>query len=144
LLGSFDHDTLHGEDGNDTLYGEPGNDRLYGENGNDHLDGGSGTDLLAGGAGKDTYDFNSAGDSSPTTRDTIYDFYGAGSLAWDKIDLSGIDANLYVAGNQAFSTYQLSYSNGTLTANIYGTTTDLQILLTGAPQLDIAGGDVVL
>jgi Ca2+-binding RTX toxin-like protein len=152
LYGTYGYDVLYGGEGNDwadgwtendSIYGEGGNDSLEGGNGNDWLNGGSGQDKLHGEAGADTFDYNAASESTLLAPDTIYDFSGTGREG-DKIDLSGIDANLYAAGNQAFHTSQLSYSNGTLTANIYGTAADLQIVLSGAPQLSIAGGDVVL
>jgi hypothetical protein len=49
------------------------------------------------------------------------------------IDLSTIDANVNIAGNQAFATSQLSYSGGMLTTNVHGG--DLRILLIGSPLI---------
>ena len=57
-------------------------------------------DLFTGGAGRDLHDFNAIADSrsGTATRDVITDF----TVLTDKLDLSGIDANPTVAGNQAF------------------------------------------
>ena len=84
--------------GNDKLYGGAGNDVLYGENGDDTLNGGAGADQLYGGGGRDTFVFTSVTDSTPQARDTIYGF-----ATDEKIDLRGIDANVTVANDQAFT-----------------------------------------
>lgn len=85
---------------NDYLDGGAGNDTMRGDAGNDVLLGGQGADRLQGGSGKDVFDYNLLTDSGllAGNRDVISDF-----AAGDKIDLSGIDANAAVAGNQAFS-----------------------------------------
>ncbi|CAN5190729.1 hypothetical protein BH10PSE7_BH10PSE7_12740 [soil metagenome] len=91
---------LAGNDGNDILVGRGGADTLIGGNGNDTLFGSGGGDSLDGGAHRDMFQFLSIGDSTPEDRDTISGFksgYG------DKIDLSLIDANETIAGNNAFA-----------------------------------------
>lgn len=95
-------DLFWGHNGNDTLSGNYGNDRLYGGSGNDKLIGGRDADKLYGGSGADTFIFKSILDSRPTTgeQDKIYDFSRSQG---DKLDVSGVDANLNVSGNQAFS-----------------------------------------
>jgi Ca2+-binding RTX toxin-like protein len=99
LAGKAGNDKLYGGAGKDALSGGAGADRLQGDGGNDTLTGGLGKDVLIGGAGADVFDFNAAQDSAATAaRDEIRDF-----TAVDRIDLSGIDANAAVAGNQAFS-----------------------------------------
>jgi Ca2+-binding RTX toxin-like protein len=100
MLGYTGNDQLDGGSGDDKLYGEAGNDVLKGGAGNDLLNGGTGADVQTGGAGADVFDFNSVNDSANGIglSDTITDFQ-KGS---DKIDLSGIDANTGVGGNQAF------------------------------------------
>ena len=110
LYGGDGNDTLYGMDGIDTLHGENGNDTLDGGNederllvggtGNDTLDGGLGEDTLTGGAGGDTFAFNALAESTVAAPDDVIDFSAA---AGDKIDLSAIDANTLVAGNQAFT-----------------------------------------
>lgn len=119
LNGFWGNDTLNGLGGNDNLYGDLGSDRLsggagadrlYGESGDDQLDGGDGNDFIVGGSGKDTmtggsgsdvFVFNAASETSTlaASRDIIRDF----QIGVDKIDVSAIDANLNVSGNQAFS-----------------------------------------
>jgi len=81
-----------------TLTGSQYNNSLVGGAGADMISGGGGADLLAGGFGADTFVFAAASDSAPTARDVILDF-GAG----DRIDLSGIDANTALAGDQGFT-----------------------------------------
>lgn len=89
--------------GSDRLFGLGGNDRLSGGGGKDLLNGGMGGDKLFGGAGADTFTYESIQDSfgsNAKTRDSIFDF---SSLQKDIIDLSKIDANTKIGGNQAFS-----------------------------------------
>jgi Ca2+-binding RTX toxin-like protein len=72
------------------------------------LVGGAGADVLIGGLGADRFDFDAVSESTATVRDAIRTgggasaFEGAGVSGGDVIDLSGIDANTSVAGNQAF------------------------------------------
>ncbi|HVI34125.1 calcium-binding protein [Phenylobacterium sp.] len=101
MNGGAGHDTLNGGDGNDKLFGDGGQDLLRGGAGRDTLVGGAGPDQLYGGAGDDRFQFNSvtiddvAGGEAV---DNIYDF----THYSDKIDVSAIDANHNVAGDQAF------------------------------------------
>ena len=101
LDGGAGNDTLLGGDGNDRLLGGLDADRLFGGSGNDFLVGGAGKDQLAGGLGADQFVFTNRLDTGagPAGRDVITDFNRAQG---DKIDLSAIDANLRLAGNQAF------------------------------------------
>jgi Ca2+-binding RTX toxin-like protein len=95
-------DHVYGGDGNDTLSGGKGPDLLDGGAGDDVLKGGGGQDTLTGGAGADTFVYRLTSESggSPGVRDRITDFnVGAG----DKIDLSAIDANVNLPGDQAFT-----------------------------------------
>jgi len=130
IYGHSGDDTLAGNGGSDKIYGGSGNDVLKGGGGSDTLVGGSGSDTLLGGLGADVFDFNSVSESpAGAGRDKITDF------SWtdgDKIDLSGIDANVFLAGNQAFSSSQLSYNTAThiFTADVAGGT-DLEIELVG-------------
>ncbi|MBR0557767.1 calcium-binding protein [Ciceribacter sp. L1K23] len=102
LYGDANANSLSGGSGNDILTGGAGADKLSGGAGNDTLSGGAGADDLYGGAGKDTFVFKALSDSTTTAsgRDTIFDFSRADG---DKIDLSQIDANSKVAGNNAFA-----------------------------------------
>lgn len=120
-------------------------DYIFGLGANDTLNGSLGRDIMVGGLGNDTFDYDFVSESPVGfNRDIITDFQGNGPFAGDVINLAGIDANLFVAGNQAFSLAQLSYVGGILTANVFGGP-DLQINLLGAP-LDIVGvtNDVIL
>src|SRR5262249_45617243 len=95
---------ITGNAGNNTLTGAAGVDTLSGRGGDDVLIGGTGNDTMAGGAGSDTFVFNALNESGigAGNNDLITDFEGAGLAGGDIIDLSALDANAGVAGNQAF------------------------------------------
>ena len=94
-------DHLTGDAKDNLINGKGGNDVIDGAAGNDTIIGGAGYDTLTGGAGKDTFAFGSAADigDRPGARDVITDF----TQGQDKIDLSAIDANTKLAGNQEFT-----------------------------------------
>ena len=74
---------------------------MSGGAGNDKLVGSAGTDTIIGGTGADRFQFNLVSDSVVGPKaDKITDFSHAQG---DKIDLSPIDANTVLAGNQAFT-----------------------------------------
>ena len=100
LTGGVGNDTLSGGAGNDQLWSGDGNDSLNGGDGSDYIIGGMGKDTLAGGAGADAFFFMSASESTAAATDKITDFNWADG---DYIDLSRIDANTSLAGDQAFS-----------------------------------------
>jgi Ca2+-binding RTX toxin-like protein len=91
--------TINGLAGNDMLIGMNGNDVLAGNAGADTLIGGMGTDRLFGGPGADTFRFSLPRESLLRAPDRIGDFHHA---QHDLIDLSRIDANTRVTGDQAF------------------------------------------
>ena len=95
------NNSVSGNQVDNYLYGMEGSDYLSGWGGNDTLDGGLGADTLTGGTGKDVFKFNTLADSglTKTTLDVITDFL----IGQDKIDISKIDANTALAGNQAFT-----------------------------------------
>ena len=66
--------------------------------GSDVLIGGLGADVLTGGSDADRFVFRTAGDSTAAAMDRIVDF----RQGEDLIDLSGIDADSMLAGDQAF------------------------------------------
>ena len=103
LFGDAGNDVLRGGDGFDFLDGGVDNDTLVGGNGNDVLFGGAGVDVLIGGAQNDTFRFNNTFESSFGASDVIIDMSGVGVAGGDVIDLSNIDANGLVGGNQAFT-----------------------------------------
>jgi Ca2+-binding RTX toxin-like protein len=105
LEGRGGGDTLRGNGGLDTLVGGAGDDILFGGTDADTLNGGvSGKtfDILNGEAGADTFVFASAEECglSRAFADQLSDFSAAGD--GDRIDLSTIDANTLLAGNQQF------------------------------------------
>jgi Ca2+-binding RTX toxin-like protein len=88
-------------DGSFRIFGGAGadGDQLTGGSGNDLIVGGLGTDMLAGRGGNDIFRFDSAADSGGSGGvDLVMDF-----TLGDLIDLSRIDANSLVDGNQAFT-----------------------------------------
>jgi Ca2+-binding RTX toxin-like protein len=92
---------LAGGSGDNILEGGAGSDLITGGAGNDILIGGTGGDDLYGGTGADKFVFTSIDDFGAAGRlDIIYDF---SSAEGDKIDLTGVDANSNVAGDQAFT-----------------------------------------
>ncbi len=84
--------------GNFRMFGGADADILTGGAGNDTLYGGLGADTLTGGLGLDIFQYRSVAESTPAGRDGIQDF-----TLGDKIDLSRIDANTLLAGDQAFT-----------------------------------------
>lgn len=120
ILGGGD-DQGFGGGGNDFLAGELGSDALFGGANNDELRGGRGQDVASGGTGSDRFVFRAASDStvSPANRDTITDFSTAQG---DIIDLSAIDAEAGVAGNQAFHFITTAFQGnvGELRARVSG------------------------
>jgi serralysin len=153
LTGNEANNTLQGNAGSNLLLGGAGLDYLSGLGGNDVLDGGAGADILLGGAGADSFRFTAAGDSPKGGADRINDFLSG----TDKIDLSLIDANSGVAGNQAFTFLgtgaftgvagQLRYDVVGSQAHIFADTNgdglaDLQIIVSNTPL--VAAGDFVL
>ncbi|WP_075291662.1 M10 family metallopeptidase C-terminal domain-containing protein [Pararhizobium arenae] len=121
-------DKLFGGTANDVLEGGKGNDILMGNAGHDTLYGGAGADDLYGGAGQDVFVFKAASDLGTTANnsDTIFDFNSKD----DRINLSAIDANSKLAGNQAFAFIatksfsgtagELRYEKKSSDTNIYG------------------------
>jgi Ca2+-binding RTX toxin-like protein len=94
------NDVATGTSNADFIIGDDGNDTINGGAGNDTLVGGRGQDVLSGGLGADIFDFDSLVESPVATPDTIIDFFVSQN---DKIDVSTIDANTGVAGDQAFT-----------------------------------------
>lgn len=150
LSGLSGIDLLFGKDGNDQLFGGFGADFLNGGNDNDRLVGGFGGDTLNGGRGNDIFDYNESQESpfNGQDEDLIIGFAGAGTAIGDQIDLSTIDADLTLPGNQAFTEEQISYfkdeeqNHGVLWVEIIGRGTgpELVIELDGDPTLFIQAG----
>lgn len=149
LLGGRGGDTLVGGNGADSIDGSLDNDVLTGGRGNDTLVGGAGADTMTGGTGPDLFILLGPHARSGIGRDVITDFNGAEG---DTIDLSAIDANDGLDGDQSFMFIgaaaftdlgQLRYANGLLQGNFTGNArADIEIALTGTP--DIAAGWILL
>ena len=101
LSGGSGNDFISG-DSNDILASEHGADTLNGGSGNDTLVGGAKADILTGGVGNDTFVFQvglgQENESKVGEADLITDF----QVGHDKIDVSFIDANTNLGGNNLF------------------------------------------
>ncbi|MDJ0716359.1 MAG: M10 family metallopeptidase [Prochloraceae cyanobacterium] len=95
--GGTGDDRISGNNANNFLWGSSGDDTLVGGSGDDTLVGGAGADVLNDGVGDDVFKYYRVSESTPISRDTVNL-----SRGFDIIDLSAIDSNLNVAGNQAF------------------------------------------
>jgi Ca2+-binding RTX toxin-like protein len=89
ITGGVEHDVINANAGNDIVDGGAGDDLIVG---------GAGSDRMTGGLGADTFKFNALTDSVVGSEDRITDLQNT-----DIIDLSKIDANNTVGGNQAFT-----------------------------------------
>jgi Ca2+-binding RTX toxin-like protein len=149
LTGNAGANKIWGGAGHDLIQGGGGADKLYGEAGNDTLVGGAGADVLSGGAGKDVFQFGATNEIGTTTAacDLIADF----TRGQDRLDLSAIDANTTVAGNDAFvllgagatgftAAGQLRFANGVLYGNTDAdlTTVEFALQLTGVRGFSVA------
>jgi hypothetical protein len=122
VTGSSGADSILGHDGVDRLLGAAGNDTLGGAESGDFLVGGNGADQLTGGTGADQFIYSAVGETGTTlsTQDRVLDFeHGV-----DRLELSAIDANAGVAGNQAFSFI-----------------TGVQFTAAGQAMFELSGGD---
>jgi serralysin len=101
LKGNGGADFISANGGNDTILGGDGSDTILGGSGADKISGDRGADIMTGGSEADSflfYSFNDVGIGSGF-RDVIRDF----EKGLDKIDLSVLDANPALSGNQAFT-----------------------------------------
>ena len=102
LYGNGLDNRMVGSNIGEKLIGEGGNDIIDGRAGIDVIDGGLGADQMTGGLGADQFRFLTVeGSPVKTLADVITDFHGTGSEG-DKINLSGIDANVGQDADQAF------------------------------------------
>jgi serralysin len=91
--------------GNDTINGSAVSNVINTGAGNDTIFAGAGADIMAGGAGSDIYRYTAFSESTVGAGRDIINGFDRGLLFFspkDRIDLSAIDSNLLVAGNQAF------------------------------------------
>jgi Ca2+-binding RTX toxin-like protein len=140
IFGLFGDDVISSLGGADTLYGGPDRDTLDAGDGNDILTGNADRDDLTGGAGADIFVFETLSDSETLDPDTILDF---SSAEGDRIDLRLIDADVFAAGNNAF-TLSASFTGvaGQLFFDV--TTNLLQGDVNGNAQADFAIDVVVV
>ncbi|MDB5470722.1 MAG: hemolysin-type calcium-binding repeat family protein [Caulobacter sp.] len=133
---------LQGNAGANTLTGGAGVDTLNGNDGDDRIAGGVGNDLLRGGMGADTFFvFQESVGGAVLETDQIYDFNAAEG---DIIDLSFIDANSRVNGNQsfhlvgAFTKYDAAHpeDTGQMTLTFAGGITTVRLDVNGDAKVD--------
>jgi parallel beta-helix repeat protein len=150
--GTAGADNILAGDGADRLFGSAADDILRGQGGDDLLVGGEGADILTGGAGRDQFRFVTLTGSAPggdrdslVAGDGAMAFEAAGSALGDLIDLSRIDAQQGVQGNQAFGFRQSTF--GGLSVTDIGGETLLRGNVDRDPafefEIRIADGDVL-
>ena len=141
VVGTNANNQIYGGFGDDNLNAMGGNDLVYGGFGDDLITGGLGKDVLNGAEGADTFKYLFInGSPNNASRDTIQNFRWSEG---DKIDISGIDANVLVGGNQSFGAGQLIWNPAThiLVADVIGGA-DWSVNLVGvqpgfSPALDV-------
>jgi Ca2+-binding RTX toxin-like protein len=149
LRGNAEFQIGKGNDKTNIIDGSVFADRLFGGSGGDVLSGGAGQDNLDGGTGADIFRFNTVTDSNASKMDRILDFM----RGIDKIDVSGIDANNGLAGDQAFqfigsndfshSAGELRFASWKLSGDVDGDgNADFVVRLVGVESLSSA--DIVL
>ncbi len=152
----FENLILHGGNLNglgnglaNTITGTDGGNQLWGFEGDDTIIGGKGADTMIGGSGADTFVFTSILDSGTVAglRDRIAAF----TTGTDLIDVSAIDANTSVAGDQAFTLdtdgtlaqgeFSIAYfANGSALVSFnsdIGSAPDMQVVLTAVTSLQL-------
>jgi Ca2+-binding RTX toxin-like protein len=137
LIGSIFGDDLSGDSNDNNLQGGLGGDTLEGQGGADTLVGGRGVDTLTGGGGDDSFVWTTTNETSTAVvdADTIADF---DFTQGDRIDLSGIDADVYTAGNQAFTFI------GTAPFTLNAATADPSDVIAGEIRYYYSGGDTII
>lgn len=100
--GNVLNNVITGNEAANALNGVTGADTIAGGGGNDTINGGTGVDVMTGGTGDDLFVFDylatSESGAVSISRDIITDFVSG----HDRLDLSAIDANVRVTGNQSF------------------------------------------
>jgi trimeric autotransporter adhesin len=129
---------ITGNDSANTLMGGGGVDVINGGGGDDILIGGDLNDTLTGGAGNDTFVFTTINDSALDSTGSGYVDFITDFASGDRIDLSLIDANLNVSGNQAFVLdTDGTFSAGEISITYVDSTAFVNLYLTGdsAPEM---------
>ncbi|KQS88274.1 MULTISPECIES: calcium-binding protein [unclassified Rhizobium] len=137
------------------LKANSGRNMLNGAGGSDKINGAGGADLLTGGTGSDQFIYSNLSDSTVDVsgRDTILDF----ARGQDRINVSLIDANTKVSGDQAFTfiggaaysnkagelRYGISGGQTVISGDVNGDgVTDFKIVLSGS--IALGSSDFVL
>lgn len=133
---------LWGQGGNDLLVGGDWSEIFGGGSGNDTLAGGGGADTLRGAAGNDVFRFATVGESIGDTilaSDTSQAFDLPGVAGGDRIDVSSIDPNGSLHGNDPFI-FGTGRGIGHLWAVDVGNVTHIRGNTTGSgkPDFDLA------
>jgi serralysin len=147
--------------GDDDIRGNGANNRLEGRGGSDRLTGAEGGDLLLGGSGGDIFVYGQFADSTVSTvrsdgRKIAADYLPDFVSGIDKIDLSVLDADVFAAGDQAFSfigtsafsgksgelRYQLNHGQLELLGDVHGDGLADFMIASNAPSISI--GDLIL
>lgn len=137
---------ITGNSGANKLLGLDGNDTLSGGAGADTLTGGRGNDRMSGGAGADTFILtaDSIGEGL-REKDRISDFSVSDG---DRLNLTAIDANTTIDGDQAFvAVAKFNGVAGEMALSYKGGTTTLQLDVNGDGKADYTlkiKGDVTL
>lgn len=118
---------IYGTQGADTITANGGNDTISAGAGNDIIDGGAGADRLYGDSGEDHFVFGHS--------DRIADFEAAGVLGGDIVDLSAVDADTSVAGNQTFVWNSTSQGGMQVVEGVDGVTI-VRLYIDGDPEAD--------
>jgi serralysin len=145
-------ENLVGSTHNDILTGDMRGNTIKGLAGNDVLTGFKGQDLLFGGPGSDTFNFDYTFKSpAGKGRDVIKDF---SHTSHDVIDLSTIDANTHVTGDQHFKYIgsqgfhhvagELHYINHNLSGDVDGDGSADFVVLVNIATLSALAGDILL
>jgi len=124
LTGDSGANELRGNGAANTLRGGAGADTLMGFGGDDVLHGGQQNDVMTGGLGADTFLYLGLADSTASKSDLLVDF---DPLA-DVINLSAIDANASLAGDQAFVWVDAFSAQAGQAMLTYNATADLTVL----------------
>ncbi len=139
--GNADANRITGNSGLNLLEGLGGGDNISGGGGADRVIGGTGNDTMTGGTGNDTFvvlqeSVNSSELGGPLEVDRITDLTRAER---DILDLSAIDANMDVAGDQAFTLvtgFSMQAGEMTLAYTAATNTTTLRLDVDGDGKAD--------
>ncbi|MCD6076425.1 MAG: hypothetical protein K0R89_363 [Ramlibacter sp.] len=111
------------------LMGNAGRNKLLGAQGKDTLDGGSGSDTLVGGGGGDVFQFREV-----ARNDIIQDFVSG----LDRVDLSALDANGAMDGDQAFTFIGTAAFSADATGQLRIQVVNGNLVLSGSTDADAA------